>query len=150
MATLCGGLLPRVFPWGRRPHVPSAHTKARLTQLTFEGISLELETLELMELRHAKVDRHGASLGTYAGWQPGPTHRGLQPVHVRLQGCCSTARAKVPSTGRNATPCLPCANHVRTMCLQEEDVAFGGRATNRSPRKFWSVSLLFDQATQLN
>jgi len=36
------------------------------------------------------------------------------------------------------------------MCLQEEDVAFGGRATNRSPRKFWSVSLLFDQATQLN
>ena len=86
----------------------------------------------------------------YAGWQLGPTHRGLQPGHVRLQGCCSTARAKVPSTGRNATPCLPCANHVLTMCLQEEDVAFGGRATNRSPRKFWSVSLLFDQATQLN
>ena len=34
---------------------------------------------------------------------------------------------------------------VETLELMEEDVAFGGRATNRSPRKFWSFALLFER-----
>jgi len=60
---------------GREAFSPTEQLeKAKLTQLTFEGLSLEVETLELME----------------------------------------------------------------------DDVSFGGRATNRSPRKFWSFALLFE------